>query len=150
MSSEERDQKAAELADLAYARSEEYTWNGEPVTWASAHNWLARCVLYDANYCIEENALAMMWIGTHPDIRGLRRQWRLDKESVYDELELWLGQFNENSPETDEAITVGLQIRQDITASVDDVDTSEGSDDGLPKKSQPAPAMNGASEPLPD
>ena len=135
----DQEQVAAEAAEEAFDRSANYQWCGHDITWAGQHNWLWLAIVRSANYTGEQVALAMMWVGTRDDIRATERQWRNDWEGVYDELSDFMAQFIEDDNPTNDALKVGGQIRDDISASSDDPASDGEEVTGSPKKSQVEP-----------
>ena len=125
-----------EAATAAFDRSSTYEWRGKPVVWAERQNWLWLSLIREGNYPGEAMALVAMWVGTrNPEsLPGIESRWRNNPEGVFVELGDFLAGFMAHDPETEAAMQLAKQIQKDIGASSDDPDTSDGAEEGEPKK----------------
>ena len=132
---DQRENTAFAEASNAFDSAGAYSWCGHALTWAERHNWLWISVIRRANYEPEQNALAMMWIGTREDIKAAERRWRRDPEDIYGELSDFMAQFMDTDPEVAEALEVAEKISADIEASTDEPEGAGRDAEGAPKKS---------------
>lgn len=146
----------ADAAELAWERSAEYSWQGQDLTWSKRHRWFTLTVARYAMHTSEQDHLLAMWVGLMDEagLRSAQRQWRISQEATLENFYEWASEWDENSPETEEAGEVFRAMWEDVDASTNTPAGGNGGDpdewDGSPKKSAPAPAMSTSSEPLPD
>lgn len=148
----------AEMAEIAFQRSSSYTFQGEPVTWSQAHNWMWLKISRYGDMTEEEDALAAMWLGGIDEIETLKNieaAWRNDRDNVFSELRDYLENFHHDADDTLQARELlHGQIIPDLKAShnILDNDEKEGGDEftGAPGKSDGSPATSSTSEQPPD
>lgn len=141
----EIDEAAEEAANLAYERSETYSWQGQPVNWSRGHNWLWLSIIRKADFEIEQDALAVVWVGRMDadELKQCRRDLRKDADAVIEEVDDFINGFDVQGPEVGDAIEIANEIFIDRNASANDIKADPGEEGATdsPKKSAQMPGM---------
>tara|TARA_Y100000356_G_scaffold130155_1_gene132082 strand:+ start:1138 stop:1557 length:420 start_codon:yes stop_codon:yes gene_type:complete len=110
-------------AEIAFERSGNYEWRGQPLHFSRRHYYAALAIANESSISAEEQVLLAFWIATHDEeeIKSLRSRWRIDKESVFDEFEDVPDRFD-LAPGSEEMVQVAGIVEsmwQDVAASKD-------------------------------
>ena len=113
----EIDNAAEEAAGLAYERCETYAWQGQNINWSRGHNWLWLSIIRKADFEIEQDALAVVWVGRMDadEIKKCRRELRKDPTAVIEEVDEFINRYDVQGPELGDAIEIANQIFIDRT-----------------------------------
>tara|TARA_R110000824_G_scaffold103964_2_gene246811 strand:- start:6607 stop:7080 length:474 start_codon:yes stop_codon:yes gene_type:complete len=141
----EIDNAAEEAAGLAYERCETYAWQGQNINWSRGHNWLWLSIIRKADFEIEQDALAVVWVGRMDadEIKKCRRELRKDPTAVIEEVDEFINRYDVQGPELGDAIEIANQIFIDRNASANDIKAEPGEEGATdaPKKSARMPGI---------
>jgi hypothetical protein len=130
-----------DLADEAFEDSAQYEYNGTPLYFSYRHYYALLAIMAESEMSAEEQVLLIFWIATHDGekIKELRRNWRKDKDFVFDEFEAMpeIYELRPGSNELLEIADIAGKIWSDVENSKDQIKESksnENSPDTSPKK----------------